>query len=123
MSRHAENIDILLDTDLSTTANSKPFSTKNLDAVSIQAVWTGTASGTFKVQESNDRALADGVNQPAPTNWTDVTGSSVAIAGGAGSPLTFDIAPAAALWYRVVWTRTGSSGTLTSLRVNGKGAG
>lgn len=41
---------------------------------SAQAVVTGTAAGTLKLQVSNDNAAT-------PTNWSDLTGATVSISG------------------------------------------
>lgn len=71
--------------------------------VSAQAVVTSTANGTLKIQVSND----DGVS---PTNWSDLTGATVSIAG-AGSYLI----PAQNMsyqWLRVVYTASSGSGTI-----------
>lgn len=122
MPRHAFWGPILKDTDLSTTANSKPFRLENLDRFSIQAAWTGTPSGTFRLQFSDDSGDPDqGV--PTITNWTDDTDSVTTITAGAGSPLRFNWEGIGARWVRVQWQNSSGTGTLTSLRISAKGAG
>lgn len=66
------------------TVNGTPMDSRQLLAVSVQAVVTGgDAAGTIKLQFSND--VTDPV-MPAgavPTNWTDITSASVAVSGAA----------------------------------------
>lgn len=125
MARHKLNVSMLGDTDLSTTANSKAIRTENLDLISLQITWTGgTAAGAFSVQTSNDEGddRADPANAVI-TNWTTQSGSSVTVSGTTASPIEWDFNPFSARWVRIVWARTGGTGTWTSARINGKGAG
>lgn len=79
--------------------------------LSIQAVWTGSPVGDFKIQTSDDFYT---VSQSALiTNWTDYTGSTQA-AGGAAGNATWRIADAGDRWYRVVYTSTSGSGTVNA---------
>lgn len=126
MARHKLNVSMLSDTDLSqATAFSKWIRTENLDLISIQIAWTGgTAAGAFSVQTSNDEGddRAD-PGSPVITNITTQSGSSTTISGTTASPIEWDFDPFAARWVRVAWARTGGTGTWTSARINGKGAG
>ena len=125
MARHQENCSILGDTDMSTTANSKAFRLENLDRVSVQAEWTGgTAAGSFSLQSSDDKGTDHGEPAtPSITNWTTEAGSSVTVSGTTASPIRWNFDGLAARWIRVVWARTGGTGTITDVRVTGKGAG
>lgn len=89
---------------------------------SIQAVITGTPTGTFKLQGSAD-PVSTAIMNPAvvPVHWTDIDDSSVVISA-AGSIL-WSISDAMYNWVRVVYT-DGSSGISTATMVatfNGKG--
>ncbi len=90
---------------------------------SIQLVFTGTPSGTFKLQCSNDAGHPNAqskVEQSADViNWTDIAGSSQVIS--AAGDLTYNAENVGYNWVKVVWTRTASTGTLTSVRANVKG--
>lgn len=80
-------------------------STVNLDfhiMASIQAVWTGTPTGTIKLQQSNDAS-----------NWTDISGASQATGGAAGS-VCFNLNLAPMKYVQLVYTRTSGSGTLNA---------
>lgn len=87
---------------------------------SIQAVWTGTPTGTIKVQVSNDVGPTPEYNPNGTiTTWTDVTGSSQSIAGAAGN-FWWNLNDIGARWARLVYTRTSGTGTLDA-RQNIKG--
>lgn len=79
----------------------------------LQAVWTGTPTGTFKVQTSGDP------DDAPPTNWDDYPESEVAVAGAAGSQ-SWDIVKTGASWARLVYTNASGTGTLNA-RSNLKG--
>lgn len=101
---------------MTTNITSDVFSMKRKKTAGIQAVWTGTPTGTLKLQYSSDKGTSekgDGV-----TNWTDVTGSSQATGGAAGSHI-WDV-QTGARWLRVVYTFSSSTGTLT-VTANAKG--
>lgn len=100
---------------------SAAYNVQQLYGVAIQAVWTGTPAGTFKLQASADPATAYIESQNTPTNWTDIANSSYAVSG-AGSYMwnVFDIMYN---YIRVVYT-DGSSGTSTAVLtvvINAKG--
>lgn len=78
---------------------------------SIQLVFTGTPSGSFKLQCSNDDS--------DPSNWTDISGSSQTVSA-AGS-VTWNVENAGYKWVRVVYTFTASTGSLTVARCHIKG--
>lgn len=78
-------------------------------SVSGQATVTGTSTGTLKFQASNDVVTASPFE---PTNWTDISGKTVSIAG-AGVYLIpkFDISYQ---HIRAVYLKNnGASGTIT----------
>lgn len=103
---------------------SKPFRLELRDGGSIQLNWTGTPSGTFKVQCSNDAGqTTDSGNPDSVTglnNWTDITGATAAAGGAAGSAV-FDITTQVR-WVRVVYTFSASTGTLTNAQAHSKGS-
>lgn len=97
---------------------------KNMFGYSIQLSWSGTPTGTFKLQGSSDPLYsgAPGTNPAEPTNWTDVPSSSQAVVA-AGSYM-WNISDVMYNWVRVVFT-DGSGGAstalITSAVFNGKG--
>lgn len=108
--------------------NSSPQQVYSVFSGAIQVVFTGTPTGTFKLQASADSAFSgnatsagSGLNA-SPVNWTDVSGSSNAVAA-AGS-LMYNIIEPGYNWLRLVYT-DGSGGAstavITSCTVNGKG--
>jgi len=106
---------------MDTNITSSPYNVQQIYGVAIQAVWTGTPTGTFKLQASSDPATAFTGSQGAPTNWTDVANSSYAVSA-AGSYMwnVFDIMYN---WIRVVYTDSsgGTSTAVLNVRINAKG--
>lgn len=85
---------------------------KNIDDISIQAVWTGTAeNGAFKLQASNDTGAT-------VTTWTDLTGSSAVIA--ADGDFVWNVSNAGYRYLRLVYTKASGTGTLNAT-FTGKG--
>lgn len=70
------------------------------EGLSFQAVWTGTPTGTLKLQVSNDN-----------TTYTDLPGTSQATGGAAGNFL-WNLAGIYFQFIRLVYVRTGGVGTL-----------
>lgn len=68
---------------------------------SIQVVYTGSPTGTFKLQYSLDKE-----------NWSDVAGSEEAISGGCNT--LWSLVNVAVPYIRIVYTRGSGSGTLTA---------
>jgi hypothetical protein len=73
----------------------------------IQAVFTGSPSGTLKLQISNDNI-----------NWSDYTGSSSTVSG-AGN-FAWIITDIGYPWIRVTYNPGSGSGSL-NITINGKG--
>jgi hypothetical protein len=102
------------------TINSDPIWLGHAAGVCIQAVWTGTPNGAFKLQCSVDPQVPQpGVSNPTLTNWEDVADSSYSVTGAAGS-YTWNVDKTYYPWIRVVYTNTSSTGTL-NVRYNTKG--
>lgn len=102
------------------TINSEIIDCNQVWAYSIQAVYSGTPSGTIKLQASADivNLGADG-SQPTISNWTDLSGT-VALSGTAGSSM-FTNANFGYRWVRLSYTNSSGTGTLNAV-INAKGA-
>lgn len=102
---------------------SRPVWLGHIAQYSIQAVFTGTPTGSFELQCSNDQGHIDApskaVQGSGVTNWTTITGSSQSVS--AAGNITWDAQNVGYLWVRVIYTRTSGTGSLTSLRANVKG--
>lgn len=90
--------------------NSEPISVLEFNGYSIQCVWTGSPTGTLKLQISNDTE--------EPTNWDDLDDSSVSITT-AGSE-TYIVAEVEYGFVRIVYTRSSGTGSFGAKFV-GKG--
>lgn len=97
----------------------------NIFGYSIQVEYTGTPTGTFKLQCSSDPVPQGSSSDPltggTPTNWTDIANSSVAVV--AAGNYAWNVSDVMYNWVRLVYTDT-SGGTSTATfnaRYNGKG--
>jgi hypothetical protein len=102
-------------TVLNTTINSVACQLQESVAYSIQIVITGTPTGSFKLQSSDDpvaAATAVFLKSGLPINWTDIASSSQAVTA-AGS-IIWDKSWPGFNWVRAVYTDT-SSGSSTAI--------
>lgn len=121
------NEDLLLTSgpvSLAADAELRPIYLGHVVNYSIQLTFTGSPSGTFKLQCSNDpgRPYLPGQVPQYDTvvHWTDIEGSDQIIAAAGNH--TWDVQNAGYLWVKVVYTRSGGSGSITVARANTKGA-
>lgn len=116
------NKPILTSIVLSANRVSAAFQVWEMYGFSIQAVYTGTPTGTFKLQGSAD-PISKNTGSPtqAPTNWTDIAGSSVAVT--AAGDYMWNVSDAMYNFVRIVYTdgSSGSSSAVVSAVFNGKG--
>lgn len=94
----------------------------NIYGYAIQATYTGTPTGTFKLQASADKFdYANPTQPPVPTHWTDISGSSQAVS--AAGDFMWNVTGCFYTYVRLVYT-DGSSGASTAVlnaRINIKG--
>ena len=107
---------------MNTTITSPAVQLDQIIGYAIQAVYTGTPTGTFKLQASNDPVkLAYDVNPQTPTNWTDIANSSYSVSSA--GIYTWNVTDVFYTFVRLVYT-DGSSGTSTAVlnaNINFKG--
>lgn len=84
-----------------------------LDNVCIEAIWTGTPTGTFAVQGSLDHQQDQYGNVVTGGNWVTLTGAT-ASASGSGDVALFDLTQLSFPWVRLIYTRVSGSGTLNA---------
>lgn len=89
------------DLSMAATITSDPISIQRALAAALTVAWTGTPTGTAKLQGS-----ANGLN------WDDITGLSQATGGAAGNA-TWDLAETGLSHVRVVYTRSSGDGALS----------
>lgn len=111
-------------TVMNTTLNSQAMQLLNMFGFNIQIVFTGTPTGTFKLQASSDPIYkgAPG-HQFTPTNWTDVVNSSQAVT--AAGNISWNYSGSYFNYVRVVYTDTSSGSSTAIITVatfNGKGS-
>lgn len=102
---------------MNTNINSQPLNLNQMFGYSIQAVYTGTPTGTFKLQCSVD-ANSGNIN---PVNWTDIANTPFVVAS-AGS-FTWNVYDVMYNWVRLVYTDAsgGTSTAVLTATYNGKG--
>ncbi len=121
--RIANDTLIAATTSLAANWTSEAVYLGHIYSFSIQLVFSGTPTGTFKLQGSNDAGQPDNVSpalrQTGVTNWTDIIGSAQAVT--ANGDHTWNASNIGFAWVRVVWTSGAAQGSLTSARINIKG--
>jgi len=94
--------------DASTNQTSAAIDVREDVYISVHNISTGTATGTVKLQGSNDNITSG----TTPTNWVDIPSASVAIT--AASQTTIPSQLISYMYVRVVYTFTSLTGTITS---------
>ena len=90
-----------------------------LDNVYLQLDFTGTPTGTFAVQVSNDHYEDTNGNILVPGNWITLVLSPAPVAAGAPNDIGIDMNQLGASYLRVVYTNTSGTGVLNAT-VSGK---
>lgn len=100
--------------DMSATIISAVTNIQQIPYISYSAVYTGSPTGTFTVEVTNDYSLnpAGGVENPG--NWTAITLIPDAVATGSAGNNFIDVRGTAASWIRLVYTPSSGSGSLTA---------
>lgn len=93
-------------TIMNATINSNYQQLSQQFGYAIQLVWTGTPTGTFKLQGSADTHLNP------PVNWTDIANSSQAVS--AAGNYMYNVIEVMYNYVRVVYT-DGSGGASTAI--------
>lgn len=90
---------------------------------SIQIVFTGTPTGNFTLEYSNDEGQGDRrlneFSSAGVTNWTTVSDSAFTVT--AAGNVMWDVQNVGARWVRVRWIQTGGTGSATVARFQVKG--
>lgn len=111
-------------TVMNTTINSPAMQLQNQMGYNIQVVFTGTPTGTFKLQASSDNSAtmtAGGQVPYSPTNWTDIANTSQAVS--AAGNIMWNVMWANYNFVRVVYTDSSggaSTATITVSTMNAK---
>jgi hypothetical protein len=98
---------LVVDGDMSSNITSASTNILNLDRVGYQLSWSGTPTGDFTVEISNDE-----------TNWIEMTLSATISAAGSADTAFIDC-ETAAKFIRLVYTSSSGSGTL-QVKITGK---
>lgn len=112
MEENVYNMLIVTNASMTTDVVSPMLDMSRIESIVFYAKWTGTPTGTIKLQVSLTELDAD---------FVDLPDSSQAIAGAAGK-FMWNVADTNFDQIRLVYTATSSTGTL-NVQVNAKGAG
>lgn len=115
------NIPLLSSVLMNANINSTAMQLRNMTGYNIQAEFTSAPTGTLKLQASCDPEEFGPPNNIAPSNWTDIANSSIAISTSGN--YMWNVSDVQYNWVRLVYT-DGSSGSSTALLTatfNGKG--
>lgn len=101
--------------DMTTTLTTAPFKMENIAKAAIQAVYTGSPVGVFKIQASCDLGT-DSQGVSSATNWTDLASATTNISAAGNLVVNLE---SSVRYIRAVYTPTSGSGSLT-ITANGK---
>lgn len=110
---------------LASSRNYKPIWLGHMQNFSVQCTYTGTPSGTFKLQGSDDvgqvNSQSEANQSTGVTHWTDIADSSVVVAAAGDFMINYQ--NCGFEWVRLVWTASGAGTTpvLTNARLKCKG--
>lgn len=100
-----------------TVVNSNPIRVDQIYGFAIQAFWTGTPTGTLKLQASCDsppkQTQVSNGGPDAVTNWSDIADSSYSIAGDAGNYM-WNFNGSFYNYVRLVYTNASGTGSLSA---------
>ena len=98
--RNYENDEYLKDESMGVSIDGEKIDIFGMDRVGFQLAWTGTPTGTFGIDVSNDGET-----------WIALTLDTSVVAAGAADEAFID-AETAARWIRLNYARTSGTGTL-----------
>lgn len=90
----------------SATLTSIAFDGRYMEQIKAQVVFTGTPTGTFKLNQSMDYNPGTGLG-----TWND-TGVSISAAAGSGSSQTVNFPNQGPAFYQIVYVNSGGTGVL-----------
>ncbi len=94
---------IVTNGNMASTITSSVTDIRYLDNVGIQAVFTGTPTGTFTVNVSLDQV-----------NWDSLTFSATPVASGTAGSVYMDVNQTSSPYIQLVYTPTSGTGTLNA---------
>jgi hypothetical protein len=111
-----QNVPLFTNFSMVQDGYSNPFNLEMITSYSIQAMWSGTPTGSLLIQASNDPTTVG-----TPTNWTTLEPSIISTGGTSDNHLWKQcLAPFK--WIRFGYVFTTGSGTLNA-NLNCKGTG
>jgi hypothetical protein len=100
-----------------TSFNSDAFVVAHARGFAIEAVFSGTTTGTIKLQASNDPASPNAA--PSSGSWVDIAASVFDLASG--SPFLWNVTDHQYTFVRIAHTDTGGGDLTLTARITTKG--
>jgi len=100
--------------DLTSSIDGPILDISNVRMGSVSATWTGTPNGTFVLQTSNE--ITTGTALPSSGSFDDISGSSLAVTAAGQQTWVFN-QPYYAKWFRIKYTATSGTGTITAASI------
>ena len=115
-----KNAKIVTAGDMSATITSSGVDLQGVNNYCIQASFSGSPSGTFKLQISTDLVPVGPDSNPAVNvvNFSDYTGSSQTIS--AAGNYAWKVDAGGERWVQLVWTASGGSTGVLNVTFSGK---
>lgn len=101
--------------NLAANANSEPQEIFQLSLISYGVVWSGSPTGVFTIQVSNDYVPGSSLNS-APVNagsWDTLTGADTASPSGSGGHALLEAPLTGAAYMRLHYEKTSGTGSAT----------
>lgn len=110
-----EPIKLFAAQDMTSTLHSAPFLVNQPTLVSISLGWTGTPTGTFQLEVSNDVTFYANGTVNNPGTWTSLPLSHTPTASGSTGSDFINAQGVAAYAARLSYTAASGSGSLTAI--------
>lgn len=108
------SVHFITNVSMASTINSNALSMKFQDNAYFQAIWSGTPTGTFNIQISNDHQQDDAGNVQLAGTWETITLNTPITAAGSANSAGIVVNGIAAPWIRLNYTASSGTGTLNA---------
>lgn len=111
---------VITNGNMASSLTSEVVEIQQQDNISVQLKWTGTPTGTFEFQVSNNYLKDPIGNVQNPGDWITLAVTPAITASGSPDDALVDLNQMGSSFLRVVFTRSGGTGVL-NVWVTGKG--
>jgi hypothetical protein len=112
MSFRTDDVVLLTNSSMGADFEAPPINVAAYIGISVQAIYTGSPTGTLVIQASG--AVTNRPGDIDSSSWVDIGNDPVTAAGSS----LFNIRTPFYKWVRIVYRRTSGTGTVTSITAN-----